>query len=167
MIRWLVFIVLGVTAAVFVSHVPLAACLPVPAGMPEAPGTGGQAAGGTRFTHVDVFLDSKADAMAAYQFEFAAEGGRATVVGIEGGEHAAFAKNPPYYDAAALGKNRVILAAFSTEKELPKGRSRIARIHLMIEGPEPQFATKLVVAANAEGKKISGATLSLSEGAMP
>jgi hypothetical protein len=121
----------------------------------------------SRFSYVDVYLDAKAESLAAWQLEFTAEKGHATVVGIEGGEHPAFAKNPPYYDPAAMGQNRVILAAFSTDNDLPKGKARIARIHLMIEGEPPKYAAKLVVAANSAGKTISGAGLSLSEGARP
>src|SRR5258708_4924382 len=80
---------------------------------------------GTRFAYVDVYLDPKAHALGAYQFEFAAETGHVKVVGVEGGEPTAFA-TPPYYDAAALGQNRLILAAFSMNRDLPRSRARIA-----------------------------------------
>ena len=119
-----------------------------------------------RFGYVDVFVDSRNEPLGAYQFEFTAESGKVTVVGIEGGESPAF-KTPPYYDPAAMGQNRVILAAFSTDPNLPRGRSRIARIHVMIETASPQFVAKLDVAADAQGKTIAGANISVSEGARP
>jgi hypothetical protein len=154
MIRWMTLLIMVCSTASFVDGQQARSAEAVPAASP-------------RFSYVDVYLDAKAESLAAWQFEFAAEKGRVTVVGIEGGEHPAFAKNPPYYDPAALGQNRVILAAFSTDNDLPKGRTRIARIHLMIEGDEPKYAAKLVVAANSAGKTIPGAALSLSEGARP
>ena len=154
MIRWIALLALVLAAGSFVSVRPNRA---IAAAQP----------GAARFSYVDVYLDAKAESFAAYQFEFVAEKGHATVVGIEGGEHPAFAKNPPYYDAAALGRNRVILAAFSTEKQLPKGKSRIARIHLMIEGDQPQYAVKLVVAAKGDGTAITRADMSFSEGSKP
>jgi hypothetical protein len=120
-----------------------------------------------QFRYVDVFVDAKAAALAAYQVEFAVEAGKASVVGIEGGEHPAFARTPPYYDPAAMGQNRVILAAFSTDEVLPHGRTRVARIHLMIEGDGAQYAMKLVTAADAAGKSIAGAGVTFSQGAKP
>jgi hypothetical protein len=75
------------------------------------------------------------------------------IVGVEGGDHTAF-REPPYYDPAALSHNRIIIAAFNTGRDLPKGKTRVARLHLQISGPEPQFKTKLDVAASAEGKDI-------------
>lgn len=130
-------------------------------GQPEKPAAAVVPA--TRFTYVDLMVDSKDKVLAAYQIEFAAEGGHALVVGIEGGEHAAFA-NPPYYDSAAMQHERVIVAAFNIGKDLPKGKTRVVRIHLMIEGKTPEFAVKLVAAADADGKGISGAKVSWVEG---
>jgi hypothetical protein len=154
MIRWMMLLLLVCTSALFVDGQQARPAEAAPVASP-------------RFSYVDVYLDAKSQSLAAWQFEFTAERGHVTVVGIEGGEHPAFAKNPPYYDPAALGQNRVILAAFSTDNDLPKGKTRIARIHLMIEGEQPQYAMKLVVAANSAGKTIPGAALSLSEGARP
>ena len=106
------------------------------------------------FAVVDVFLDSGNQVLAAYQFELFDKTGRAKIVGLEGGEHPAF-KEPPHYDPAALSKNRVVVAAFSTRKDLPEGKTRVARIHLRIRGDDkPEFETKLQVAASADGKKI-------------
>jgi len=117
-----------------------------------------------RFEAVDVFVDSANAPLAAYQVEFAAETGTITIVGIEGGEHAAF-KEPPYYDLKAIRNNRAVIAAFSTGKELPKGKTRVARIHVQVTGDvEPEYVVALRVAASADGEKIqASATLSKGE----
>ncbi|HUW55956.1 MAG TPA: hypothetical protein VMZ92_04925 [Planctomycetota bacterium] len=110
---------------------------------------------GVRFAAVNVYLDSGEESLAAYQLELAAEVGDVKIVGIEGGEHAAF-KEPPYYDPSAISRDKVILAAFTTGEQLPKGKTRIARIHVQISGDAPpQYAVKLNVAASTEGRKIS------------
>lgn len=112
-----------------------------------------------RFAAIDVFVDSGDEDLAAYQFELASVSDGVEIVGIEGGEHAAFAQ-PPYYDPQAMSGNRVILAAFSTDGELPKGRSRVARIHVQLEGAEPKtYRTRLAVSANASGEQISAKVL--------
>jgi hypothetical protein len=153
MTRWIVFPLIALTSAAFVASQP-------------APTT--QATVLPRFTHVDVYLDTKGAALGAYQLEFAVEKGKALVTGIGAGEHPAFAKVPPYYDPAAMQHERVILAAFSTDESLPKGRTRVAQIMLMVEGSEPpQYAAKLLIAADAAGTAIPGASVSISEGVRP
>lgn len=121
-----------------------------------------------RFTHIDVYLDSADTPLAAYQVEFKAADDSTRLVGIEGGEHAAY-KDPPYYDPAALadtsGPERVILAAFNTGNDLPAGKSRVARLHLQVTGTvEPQFTTRVMAAATADGAEIP-ITVSLETGA--
>jgi hypothetical protein len=117
-----------------------------------------------RFTYLDVYIDSKDQPLAAYQFELAAERGDVKIVGIEGGEHAAF-KAPPYYDPAAMSQDHVILAAFNTGKDLPTGKTRVARVHVQVAGEaKPEYVIKLEVAASSEGQPISGATAMVSEG---
>ena len=107
-----------------------------------------------RFAWVDVTVDAKDAPLAAYQFEFAAETGTIRIVGVEGGEHAAF-REAPYYDPAALKQGRIIIAAFNTGRDLPKGRTRVARLHLQVVGDvTPEYVVKLTVAAGAEGKPI-------------
>lgn len=117
-----------------------------------------------RFTYVDVHIDSKSEPLAAYQFELAAEKGDVKIVGIEGGEHAAF-KAPPYYDPAAMSQDHVIIAAFNTGKDLPAGKTRVARVHVQVTGEQkPEYVIKLDVAASTEGQLINGATAAVSEG---
>lgn len=110
---------------------------------------------GLRFEAIDVFVDSGNEGLAAYQFELDSTSEGVEIVGIEGGEHAAFAE-PPYYDPQAMNGNRVVLAAFSTGRNLPKGRSRVARIHVQLQGAEPKtYRTTLSVSANADGEPVS------------
>jgi hypothetical protein len=107
------------------------------------------------FVTVPVFIDSKDQPLAAYQFEFTAETGDVKIVGVEGGEHPAF-KDAPYYDPAALQKGRIIIAAFNTGKDLPKGRTRVSTIHLAVSGSSrPTYAATLIVAATPDGKPLS------------
>jgi hypothetical protein len=106
-----------------------------------------------RFAPVDIYLDSGSRPLAAYQFELKVTKGKVKIVGVEGGEHAAF-QEAPYYDPAALMKDRIIIAAFNTGRNLPTGRTRIARVHLQITGAaKPQYELELAVAADAHGQE--------------
>jgi hypothetical protein len=108
-----------------------------------------------RYWAIDVIVDSDGKPLAAYQLEMTDPTGRSKIVGIEGGEHAAY-QEPPYYDPAAMSQEgRVILAAFSTDKELPTGKTRVARVCVQTTGDgAPEFQVKLVVAATSDGRKI-------------
>lgn len=110
----------------------------------------------TRFTHYDVLIDSADKPLGAYQVELTCSSTDARLVGVEGGEHAAF-KEPPYYDPAALHNPRgarIILGAFNTGSDLPIGKTRVARIHVQITGAAPQFTVKLTAAADASAQPI-------------
>jgi hypothetical protein len=133
-----------------------------------APTTSDESPASVRFATVDVQIDAKGKPVAAYQVEFIADATQVKLVGIEGGDHAAF-KQPPYYDPAALSKNRVIVAAFNTRSDLPKSSFRAARLHVQITGPvneKPKWESKLIVAAAADGSAIP-ATVTLQEGVAP
>jgi hypothetical protein len=107
------------------------------------------------FAAYDVFVDSGNRTLGAWQFEWRVRGGKASIVGVEGGV-GAFA-TAPYYDAAALQGGRIVIAAFSMAKELPQGRTRVARLHLQIEGGAlPQFAAKLQACADGAGAACAG-----------
>jgi hypothetical protein len=113
--------------------------------------------GRTRFCAVDIYLDSKGSPLAAYQVEFAVTNAAAKITGIEGGEHPAFAQ-PPFYDPKAMQRERVIIAAFSTEPaaKLPSGKVRVATLHLQVPAPaKPEYYLRIEVAANPEAKRIS------------
>lgn len=118
-----------------------------------------------RFTNVDLVVDPHGNPLAAYQLEFTADPSRVTLVGIEGGQHAAF-NQPPYYDPKALSGSRVILAALNTGTDLPKDKTRVARLHLRVTGAgQPVFSAKMIVAASSNDKTIP-ADVSVTEGAL-
>jgi hypothetical protein len=109
-----------------------------------------------RFQTVDIYVDAGGKTLAAYQLEFRAKTGNAKIAGIEGGESAVF-KEPPYYDAKAMQQERVIIAAFSTAavEKLPRDKTRVASVHVMVTGAEkPDYTVRLVVAADSRGSKI-------------
>lgn len=110
-----------------------------------------QTAGG--FVVKDVWVDAGVHTLGAWQFEFAITG-NARIVSLEGGDHAAFAA-APYYDPAALQKGRIVVAAFSTDAALPTGRTRVARLHLLVDaGVEPRYAAVLQACADGDGKVL-------------
>ena len=109
-----------------------------------------------RFCAVDIFIDSGTSPLSAYQLEFSADDHSAKIVGIEGGEHAAFCA-APYYDPKAIQQERVIVAAFNTQKpdRLPTGKTRVSTIHLQTtQSSQLQFKLKVQVAADANGKAV-------------
>jgi hypothetical protein len=107
-----------------------------------------------RFAPLNVYIDSGAEQLAAYQFELKTTAGEVRIVGIEGGEHPAFAE-PPYYDPAALMQDRVIIAAFNTGDDLPTGKTRVTTIHLQIIGDtDPEYELQLTVAGTYDGRQI-------------
>jgi hypothetical protein len=115
----------------------------------------GQADAPVRFQAIDIQIDPAGKPLAAYQLEFSGGPG-VKIVGIEGGEHPAFAE-PPFYDPKAMQHDRVILAAFSTRRasDLPHGRTRVATIHLQITGAaKPEYQLKLKTAADAGGTRF-------------
>ena len=119
----------------------LSAAKPQAAGAPAA-----------RFVALDLFIDAGPTPLGAYQLSFDSKD--ATLVGVEGGESAAFA-DPPFYDPKALAGGRVVLAAFHVGGDGPTGRTRVARLHLRVAGPaDPTYTTKLSVAADAAGGKL-------------
>ena len=119
---------------------------------PDRPTFGG---GGT-FVAFDVMVDSSTP-LAAYQVDIQVAKG-VTIVGIEGGESAAF-NAAPAYDPEAMEQERVILASFSlnTAANLPTGNTRIARIHV-VGSPNMSLPTiSLSVAADSAGNKLNAA----------
>jgi len=119
---------------------------------PTAMGTTGA---DVRFQTAEVFLDSGAEALAAYQVEIKYQNRKIEIVGLEGGEAQAF-REPPYYDPTGLKSGRIIIAAFnSNDGKSPKGQIRVARLHLQITGVEtPVLEIKLITAAKPGGARI-------------
>ena len=109
---------------------------------------------GVRFRAIDVYLDSGAKALAAYQIEIECDSEESRIVGVEGGETEEYSE-PPHYDPAALRGGRIVLGAFTLDDNPPSGRTRVARIHL--EEPaslEPAYTARVVVAAEPGGREI-------------
>lgn len=120
----------------------------------------------TSFTSIDIFIDS-ATPLAAYQLDFTAavpghdehNNTSITIVGIEGGEPGPF-NTAPYYDEHAIQTDRVIIGALSTlpADQLPRGKVRVARIHLMTTGAPhttaPTCTLTLTTAAGADAQRI-------------
>ena len=114
-------------------------------------------AGRVRFLNVAIYVDAGAKSLAAWQLEFLVRAGDVEVVGVEGGEHAAYA-DPAYYDPSALREDRLVLAAFDTGANVPTGRTRVATLHLMVRGAAAaEFDVRLVVAADRDGRSFDAA----------
>lgn len=121
-----------------------------------------------RFAAVDVFVDAGETPLAAYQCEIKAVQGDVKIVGIEGNTAVAAFAEPPYYDPKAMLEERLILAAFSTQADLPKGKVHVATIHVRIAGDmEPEYAIQLTTAASADGKPITEAAVIIDQGDLP
>ena len=99
----------------------------------------------TRFVAVEVYAETGAAPLAAWQIEILTD---AKIVGVEG------VKETPYYDPAALQGGRIILAQFTTEPNPPAGRVLVARVHLMESG-KTDYTAKLMAAASPGGERIS------------
>jgi len=129
----------------------------------EAQGAQGAAADGAQreavFFAVDVFIDPRGKALGAYQFELEPAAHGVKVVGVENGEHEAFA-GAPLFDRAAVeaGRaDRIIVASYSllAPERLPTAKTRVARVHLAGWGRgEMDVKLKLVTAGDADGRKI-------------
>ncbi len=109
------------------------------------------------FCSFEIFVDSGPAALAAYQIEFKAEPGAMQIVGIEGGDAPAF-KAPPFYDPEAMQHERVVIGAYSTEQALPAGKTRVARVHVMLPpGAVPNPVAVLQTAGGPSGSNIDAA----------
>lgn len=114
-----------------------------------------------RFTTVDVIVDAGADSLAAYQIEVVAEGD-ALILSVEGGDPPAF-DAPPTYDPAALRGGRIIIAALSTDANLPSGRHRVATLHLRESGTV-SYRARLMAAARADGSRFTPQVITATGG---
>jgi hypothetical protein len=121
---------------------------------PRAGEVGGT--GAPRFEAFDIYVDSGAAPLAAYQVELKATGD-VKAVGIEGGAAAAFS-GAPYYDPAALHdgqvRERIVIAAFNIGDDVPTGRTRVARVHVQVSGAEPEWSLKVQSAGTKDGSRI-------------
>ncbi len=115
------------------------------------------------FFPLNIYIDSSSNELAAYQFELYTGNQQVKIVGVEGGDHAAFME-PPYYDPGALMNNKIIIAAFNNGDVLPKGKTRVATIHIQAPSDyESDFELSLTLAATKGGQKIN-AQISFEKG---
>jgi len=105
-----------------------------------------------RFATIAVCIDSGSESLAAWQIELSHVGGEAEIVGIEGGVEPF--EGPPYYDEAAFRSGRVVLAAFSTERNLRPGVHRVATVHAMETGNTIEYSLILKAAGNETGSRV-------------
>jgi hypothetical protein len=103
----------------------------------------------------DLWIEDFEGELGAWQVELRDLGSATELIGIEGGEHAAY-REPARYDPAALQGGHIVLAAFSTADDLPRGSTRVATLHLMTK-TIPDWATTLEVAVNGAGEDMPAA----------
>ena len=116
-----------------------------------------------RFVPLHIYLDPAGTALGAYQFELKVLTGKVQIVGVEGSNHKAF-KKAPYYDPLALSRQRIVIAAYTTDADGPSKKTRIATVHLHITGDqEPEYELDLQVGADTEGHTIN-AIITLEQG---
>ncbi|MBN1674548.1 MAG: hypothetical protein JXR37_26100 [Kiritimatiellae bacterium] len=124
--------------------------------MPAADDFGESESTGLTFRPFDLWVDAGGEQLAAYQVELAYDKAQVRIVGLEGGE--GVYKNPPYFDRAGFEGGRIVVAAFTTSPDTPKGKVRVARIHLAVHGAaDPKINMRLVTAAKPGGERIAPA----------
>lgn len=128
----------------------------VGAGLPQA---GAQpVAPALRFASIDIFVDSP-EPLAAWQFELRESTGAMAVVGVENGDSEAYSQ-APHYDLDVTSRSRaerLIVADYSLAGAgaLPRGRTRVATVHVSLAGnAAPAFELQLIAAGNANGQPI-------------
>ncbi|MEX0777576.1 MAG: hypothetical protein WD042_17865 [Phycisphaeraceae bacterium] len=125
-----------------------------------------------RFTTLAITLDPHGKPLAAYQLNIRAKSGLIRIVGVENGDHPAFADDPPHYDRDAVDANRadrIIIAAYSTQptEQLPTTPTRVVTLHLQVIGDEPvSYDVRLHTAADTAGQPIQ-ATVTHQTGGQP
>lgn len=114
----------------------------------------GDCEGKISFKTVDVSVESKKNALAAYQIDIRYDKKKIKIVGLEGGSDGF--NNPPFYDRTGLEGGRIIIAAFiDNDTHAKKGMTRVARLHLQTKGCPPyELKTEPMAAAKPGGKEI-------------
>ena len=116
------------------------------------------------FAVFDVFVDSGAEHLAAYQLKISDEKAAVKILSVEGGEQASFAQ-PPKFDGRAMQRDVIKIAAFSLDarEKLPSGQVRVASLHVEIgPGMTPDWKAVVEAAGGPGGRKIS-AKVSISK----
>lgn len=106
------------------------------------------------FKTVDVSVESKKNALAAYQIDIRYDKKKIKIVGLEGGSEGF--REPPFYDRAGFKGGHIIIAAFvDNDTHAKKGMTRVARLHLQTKGCPPyELKTEPMAAAKPGGKEI-------------
>jgi hypothetical protein len=114
---------------------------------------------GAEFAVFDVFVDSGAEHLAAYQLKISDDKAAIKILSVEGGDHASFAQAPKF-DEKAIQRDVIKIAAFSLDprEKLPSGRVRVASLHVEIgPGLAPDWKAVVEAAGGVGGTKISAA----------
>ena len=111
-----------------------------------------------RFVALDIIIEST-QPLAAWQFELSDRSGQMKVVGIENGDSPAFPR-APFYDRDAVNTGnaeRIVVADYSLERDnkLPSGATRVATVHVVLDGDDSNFDLKLITATASDGRRIS------------
>lgn len=110
--------------------------------------------GNVRFTPVHIYLESEEEGIAAYQVEIVAVSGDAQIVGVEGSENPGFEK-APFYDPSALMGGKIVIAGFSTDTSLPRGKKRVATLHMRESGKRDViYEIRTIAVADEDGSPI-------------
>ena len=119
-----------------------------------------------RFGVVDVVIDSGPLPLAAYQFELKVTAGDVTLVGVEGGECGGVPPAPLLRPGCAA-RQRIVIAAFDLGTDLPRGKTRVARLMVRVRGTvAPAYEATLAATAADDGKPVP-ATISVSDSSDP
>ncbi len=108
-----------------------------------------------RFQALEIWIDAD-QPVAAWQFELRDANGFTTIVGVENGDSDAFG-DAPYYDRDAVDSGdaeRITVADYSLADNLPSGHFRLATVHVMVDGGEPEFELTLVTVTDRDGRRI-------------
>ena len=115
------------------------------------------AATGVQFRLARLVVDTGGRTLGAYQIMLDCHPEVIAIVGIEGGVPPQFA-GLPAFDRRGLTAGKVRLAAFSLDRDGPKGRVCVARLHLALKKHNALASLKLTpeVIATPSGKMIDG-----------
>lgn len=106
------------------------------------------------FRIVDVSVESKQHALAAYQIDIRYDNKKIKIVGLEGGS-GGFSR-PPFYDRTGFDGGQIIIASFvDNDLKAEKGKTRVARLHIQTTGCPPfELKTEPIAAAKPGGETI-------------
>lgn len=107
------------------------------------------------FGTIVVTLDPAGRELAGWQLRADFGKSDARIVGVEGGEHPAWAE-APHYDPRALNGGEIVLAALAADTELPTGPTVVAVIHVEHDRSGlPPLEISEVVAVGSDGSEIT------------